>query len=496
MLSQNDLARENYLQNAKKLYVCGPTVYSDSHIGHARCYMIVDIFYRIMKHIARENVYLVMNITDVNNKIIKRAQDTNTTWQEIAKTYEKSFFDAMTKLNIQKPKVVIRVSEVIPEIIAYIQKIMDNGFAYPTKDGSVYFDSVAYENAGYVFGNNDVDIEEYKGKVDVKVLLSKRNRRDFSLWKGREKSEVGFSADFIYKNEKTTLYGIPGWHIECSCMIDQTIGPVLDIHMGGIDLKYPHHHNEQLQANAFHHPCFTPEKCKKWCQEFMHVGHVRVDGKKMAKSSGNYITITDALREINANQLRWMFMTHKWHEPLEYSDETILHAKNFDTMINNFLNRVANYPFNNVDIKYNNKEFLLEENFNNISRDILFSLTGYHLEIVCNNFAELINKTNAYLNQAGPNEHLVNEIYLWIRQMLTLLGFNYDTNTSATEADIMSVVIDTRTSLRNLAREKTITPETKKKLFEILDSERNVKLKEIGIVLQDTRDSSAWYIDK
>lgn len=279
MLSQNDLARENYLQNAKKLYVCGPTVYSDSHIGHARCYMIVDLFYRIMKHIARENVYLVMNITDVNNKIIKRAQDTNTTWQEIAKTYEKSFFDAMTKLNIQKPKVVIRVSEVIPEIIAYIQKIMDNGFAYPTKDGSVYFDSVAYENAGYVFGNNDVDIEEYKGKVDVKVLLSKRNRRDFSLWKGREKSEVGFSADFIYKNEKTTLYGIPGWHIECSCMIDQTIGPVLDIHMGGIDLKYPHHHNEQLQANAFHHPCFTPEKCKKWCQEFMHVGHVRVDGK-------------------------------------------------------------------------------------------------------------------------------------------------------------------------------------------------------------------------
>lgn len=216
----------------------------------------------------------------------------------------------------------------------------------------------------------------------------------------------------------------------------------------------------------------------------------------MAKSLGNYITITDALREINANQLRWMFMTHKWHEPLEYSDETILHAKNFDTMIKNFLNRVANYPFNNVDIKYNNKEFLLEENFNNISRDILFSLTGYHLEIVCNNFAELINKTNAYLNQAGPNEHLVNEIYLWIRQMLTLLGFNYDTNTSATEADIMSVVIDTRTSLRNLAREKTITPETKKKIFEILDSERNVKLKEIGIVLQDTRDSSAWYIDK
>lgn len=491
-------SKEFKLDDIIKVYVCGPTVYSDSHIGHARCYVTVDLFTRIMSNIGNQNIFLVMNITDIDKKIINRSRDENVPWIEISKKYEKLFFESMNKLNVQKPNVIIRVSECIPHIISYIQKIIDNGFAYPTDDGSIYFDSVAYEKAGYYFGPG-VENEEYKSDIDVKILLQKRNKRDFALWKGRPKSDVGFEAEFNYKDKKLNVYGICGWHIECSCMIDETLGSNLDIHLGGIDLKFPHHHNENLQANAYHHPLYLPMKNNEntlWCKNFMHIGHVCVKGKKMAKSLKNYVTIEDALQEINANQLRWMFMTHKWDDPLEYSDETISHAKIYDTFVKNFLNRIVNYPFNLYDVKYVEKETVLDEYFCDTKPKILMSLASFELENASKNLSELINKTNTYINLEHPNEHLVKKIYGWILKLLVILGFNYEINYLSRDADIMTVLIDTRTSLRRLARDKDMPLEIKKKIFEILDNERNVKLKEISITLQDTKDSSSWFFAK
>lgn len=483
-----------YLSRISKMYICGPTVYNDSHLGHARTYIMMDVIYRTMTNIMNLKTHLVMNITDIDDKIIKKSVETGMTWMDIAKKYEKSFFDSMSKLNVQLPNVIIRVSEVLPQIIAYIQKIMDNGFAYVTGDGSIYFDSIEYIKNNYNLGDM-IDDDEYHSDISRSIAEQKKNKRDFALWKGRAEPDIGFDAEFNYNGTMVKCRGRPGWHIECSCMINETIGEDIDIHLGGIDLKFPHHHNEMIQANAYHHPLFNPlNNNKTWCKEFMHIGHLCIDGLKMSKSLKNFITIDDALKETSANQLRWMFITHKWRDQMEYSNETIKHAKIFDDTVINFFNRVINFPFNINDIKYNKKEFDLSEYYYAIRNRIISKLFALEFDASAKLLSELISKTNIYLTEVNPNEHLVRKIYKWIMYIITTLGFIYEnSDNNNNEVEIMKVLIDTRSAIRSLTRDKTIPLNVKKQLFEILDVERNTSLKNVGIILQDTQESSLWH---
>ncbi|XWV25590.1 cysteinyl-tRNA synthetase [Tupanvirus deep ocean] len=500
--------RENFSINDINMYVCGPTVYDSSHLGHARTYITVDLIVRTMNLINNTPCHLVMNITDIDDKIIKKANAEGVDWIQIAKTYEKSFFNSMSKLNVKLPDVVVRVSDVMPQIILYIQKIVDNGFGYVTSDGSVYFDSEAYVSHGYSFGDLvDEDETQYQSELSPLVILQKKNKKDFALWKGRTKSEVGFEAQFIYKGKSIPSWGRPGWHIECSTMIHETIGSELDIHLGGIDLKFPHHHNERLQAHAYYHPkfkpnTFNPELNKQWSTNFYHIGHLCVvvenDKKemvqqKMSKSLKNFTTIDEALKEITANQLRWMFVMHKWTDTMDFSEQTINHAKSYDTMITNFFNRVANYPFNRQDVVYNKKEYEMLESYKLIKTKIQEALASYKFDVTTTHIQELINKTNSYISIDRPNESLVRKIYFWIINLTNNLGFVYEKATIDSTADVMNVLINTRSAIRTLTRDKNISKETKQKLFEILDNERNVRLPEIGITLLDTKESSSWF---
>lgn len=288
------------------LYVCGPTVYSEPHIGHARTYITVDLITRTMRDLHNMNIKLVMNITDIDDKIINQAKVEQLPFTAVSKKYEELFYKSLSKLNIGFPSIIVRVSEVVPEIIGYIQQIIDNGFAYPTDDGSVYFDSTTYEAAGYHF--SDIESDYHVDEV-AKHIDDKRNVRDFALWKGRGLDDIGFYATFKYNGISSESYGRPGWHIECSTMIHKEIGSKLDIHLGGIDLKFPHHHNEKLQANAYYHPLY---KVDNWCEKFMHIGHLAIGGCKMSRSLKNFITIDQALKELTPNQMRLMFATHDW----------------------------------------------------------------------------------------------------------------------------------------------------------------------------------------
>ena len=518
-----------------RMYVCGPTVYDDSHLGHARTYMTVDILMRIMNSIANTKTHLVMNITDIDDKIIKKAADTNSNgWSDIAKQYEKSFFESMAKLNVKLPDTIIRVSDVMPQIILYIQKIIDNGFAYVTSDSSVYFDTNEYIRHGYEFDNTiDDDERAYHSTLSPALRLQKRNKKDFALWKGRLASEVGFNAEFVCNEEKITSWGRPGWHIECSAMIHETIGPNLDIHFGGIDLKFPHHYNERLQAHAYYHPKFIPTSNHEetttdssiatapyspwpstisteiasatdsyvatapyspWSSKFHHVGHLCIKGLKMSKSLKNFTTIDEALKEINANQMRWMFMIHKWTDQMDFSDDTVTQAKVFDNIVSNFLNRIVNYPFDRLHSKYNDKEFVLADYFHQSKSKIISELMAFKLDTASLVFFDLIGKTNSYTGMTDPNACLVRKIYDWVLQLVTILGFEYQKSSDgSTGADIMNVLISTRSELRKMTRDPNFTKEIKQKIFQILDTERNILLPSIGITLQDTKDSSSWF---
>jgi len=482
-----------------KMYVCGPTVYSDSHLGHARTYMIVDLINRVMTNLLNKKTFLVMNITDIDDKIIKKAAESNTDWMVVAKTYEKSFFDSMSKLNIKLPDTIIHVSDVLDKITEYIQKIIDNGFAYVTSDGSVYFDTDAYVKEGYYFaGLVDDDESAYQSELPKTLLQQKRNKIDFALWKGRLVSEIGFNAEFSFGGQVIKSWGRPGWHIECSTMIHQTIGQDLDIHFGGIDLKFPHHHNERLQAHAYYHPKFKPDtnnstQYVEWSNNFHHVGHLCIKGLKMSKSLKNFTTIDEALKYITTNQLRWLFILHKWTDQMDFDDNTMEQAKNFDVMITNFFNRIVNYPFDKKNVTYKETEFGLLGLFEKNKNKIVSELSVFNFDSITSLLAELIGKTNAYIDIGNANESLVRKIYDWLQNLTNILGFVYQTSTSTSVSDIMNVLIETRNSIRSLTREKGLDIGIKKKLFEILDTERNLKLPEIGIVLQDTKESSSWF---
>jgi cysteinyl-tRNA synthetase len=414
----------------------------------------------------------------------------------------------MKKLNVEYPDEIIRVSEVIPDIIAYIQKIIDNGFAYVTSDGSVYFDTKEYVLAGYPFQEHEAPT----GEPNESGGYHKKNVLDFALWKGRQPEDIGFDAEFAYdpykkwrgagampNGGKTKCYGRPGWHIECSTMINKTLGSDIDIHFGGIDLKFPHHHNERLQANAFYHPQFHPSINKTWSPVFHHVGHLCIEGCKMSKSLKNFTTISDALKTTSPNQFRLMAMTHNWRNQMEFGTNTTEQAKVLDSTIMNFFRRIENFPFKRSDIKYSATVFELHNKFLFTQKEFMTALNTLEFHLIPEIMQDLINYTHTVLDKGTAPEHLIRKISQWLLSVLTVLGFNYSnysmagTPQSDLVSDLMKVTVEIRSDFRDLTRDKTIGKESKSKIFSILDKWRDVSLKKIGIVLQDTVDSSLWF---
>jgi cysteinyl-tRNA synthetase len=405
-----------------------------------------------------------MNITDIDDKIINRAKEENVLWTQIASTYEQSFFTSMKQLNILYPDTIIRVSEVIPQIIHYIQVILDKGFAYVTFDGSVYFDTQSYKSAGYRYQGGEEEPSSFK-----------KSSLDFALWKGRDSSDVGFEAEFNGKR----CYGRPGWHIECSTMIQETLGDHLDVHYGGIDLKFPHHYNEEAQSNAYHHPKYLESL---WCDEFCHTGHLCIEGCKMSKSLKNFTTISDILKVVSPNVLRWLFMKYKWNEPMNYSEGTLKEAKYIDQQIKNLFQVVEKYPFDLKKIKYSETN-ILSSLENHLST---YSFDEFTHELMTN-----IKKIHVELSDC-PNGSLTELKVYQIKMLLMMLGFDYtSSNNNVVTDQWMKIIVDQRNLLRELTRKESIS---KKDVFEVLDQQRN-GLKQLGVTLQDTKEQSLWFME-
>ncbi len=288
------------------IYVCGLTVYDLPHIGHARTFVVFDVFRRFLRHIGYE-VTFVRNHTDIDDKIIRRAREENTTPQELATRMIDALHSDMASIDVEQADIEPRVTQHIPDIIAFIQKLFDNGCAYQA-GGDVYFRVSAFKDYGKFSHKN---LDELLAGVRIDVNEAKENAADFALWKG-EPSEDNPGWDSPWGR------GRPGWHIECSCMSTKYLSESFDIHGGGRDLIFPHHENEIAQAKGAQKGDFA--------RHWMHVGMVEINGEKMSHSLHNFWTVRDIAKQVHPEALRYFFLTTHYRNNINFSHDTINEA--------------------------------------------------------------------------------------------------------------------------------------------------------------------------
>ncbi|KAK1942006.1 putative cysteine--tRNA ligase [Phytophthora citrophthora] len=334
--------------NVLKWYACGPTVYDKAHLGHARAYVSQDILRRVAERTGGYKVQLVMGVTDVDDKIIKRAKEQNVSFQTLARQQEQQFFEDMNKLYVKAPTAITRVSEHLQEIIQYVQEIQDKGFAYEAIDGSgVYFNT---QELGSGYGKldprrrtqQDAQMQaETEAAVEESELIEeeekiKKDPRDFALWKAaKEPDEPAWPSPWGM--------GRPGWHIECSAMTHHVLGSKLDVHTGGVDLRFPHHNNEIAQCEAHNHgpQCSHDEE---WCKHFVHFGHLYIRGRKMSKSLKNFISVRDFLDQgYTADHFRLFCLQFKYRANLVYSEDRVRDAEAVADRLRSFFRSVLAY---------------------------------------------------------------------------------------------------------------------------------------------------------
>ena len=290
-----------------KIYVCGPTVYNFFHLGNARPFVVFDTLRRYLEYIGYK-VNFVQNFTDVDDKIINRAKEEGLTAPEISEKYIAEYFKDTKALNIHPATTHPRVSENIQQIIEFISTLIEKGYAYQV-DGDVYYSPTKFDGYGKLSKQN---IDELRAGVRIMVEEKKREPLDFALWKARkEEGEIAWKSPWGR--------GRPGWHIECSAMSKRYLGPTLDIHAGGQDLKFPHHENEIAQSEA----CNGVEFAKYW----MHNGYITINKEKMSKSLGNFFTVREILERYDGEAIRFFLLSGHYRSPIDFNDGLMDMAK-------------------------------------------------------------------------------------------------------------------------------------------------------------------------
>lgn len=428
----NHLTKKDYIINdfnKVTMYVCGPTLYDELHIGNGRSLVIFDMIFRIFNLLFKEVIY-VRNITDIEDKIINKSINENKTPKEIVDKYMEIFNDNLEKLNILTPTFQPKATDFINEMIEYIKILIKKEFAYVTYEGNVYFSVNKLEK--YDFFQNP---ESLKKDLRVENETDKKNWQDFTLWK---------KVNDKYGYESPWSYGRPGWHLECSVMSNYYLGNEFLIHGGGEDLAFPHHHNEIAQGFGYGNKC---------CSEiFIHNGLIQFNGEKMSKSLGNIITISSmAKNKYEGDILRYLYISTYYNSNLNVTNEVILQSKNN-------INKIREFKFKyEVYKNENNKEIYLEPILNNIN--------------IPQTFTDLFSLMNE-INNIEKNYNL-------IMNTLELLGFDLSIRSSFNKEKILEL-INNRQEARN------------NKNYELSDKIRK-ELEENFVKIEDKKNQQIWY---
>lgn len=435
-----------------KIYVCGPTVYNYFHIGNARPFVVFDTLRRYLEY-RGYNVKYVQNFTDVDDKIIRRAQEEGLSPQEIGEKYIAEYFKDAEALNIKRAAVHPRVTENIDEIIRFIQRLIEKGYAYQAED-DVYYDTRKFKEYGKLSKQN---MEELEAGARIEVDERKKNPMDFALWKGR-KSENEIAWDSPWGK------GRPGWHIECSVMASKYLGETIDIHAGGQDLTFPHHENEIAQSEAL--------SGKTFANYWMHNGYITIDNEKMSKSKGNFFTVRDILGEYDGEVIRFFLLSGHYRGPVNFSRELMEQSKSALTRLNNAKINMK-YLIDNAEgsitpaeeKKFKQQIEKYREKFISAMEDDLNTADGISAVF------ELVKEINTLLDENSSKE-MVQKCYGIFEELTGVLGISGRVDDSGMDEEIQKLVEE-----RQLAR--------KEKNFKRADEIRDL-LKSRGIILEDT----------
>lgn len=329
-LTRKKEAFKNQNGNKVSMYVCGITPYDFAHIGHGRCYVTFDFVYRLLTFLGYDVTYC-RNYTDIDDKILKRSEQELKDierYSEITSKYISEFEDDMKRLDCHEPHVQPRVTEMIPEIVQFIQDLIDKGSAYE-HDGSVYFKVSSFQEYGKL---SKQDIKELQSGARVEVQEGKDNPLDFALWKKDDK--VGFDSPWGQ--------GRPGWHIECSAMAQHIFKGTVDIHGGGMDLIFPHHENEIAQSESLYDYQFV--------NYWLHNAFVQLNKEKMSKSLGNFFTLQDLFEKFDPMVIRFYFLKHHYRNPLDFAFDDVQAAQTTYKRLVAFFKDVCIKSVHNVEL--------------------------------------------------------------------------------------------------------------------------------------------------
>lgn len=433
-----------------------------------------------------------------------------------ARKYEREFMEDMDALGIREPDILTRVTEYVPQIIAFVEKIMAKGMAYKS-NGSVYLSLDALKAAGHNYRKLDpagpggeetsaAEMAEGEGALGGGGSGEKRNPNDFALWKASKSGEPAWDSPFGP--------GRPGWHIECSVVAGDILGELLDIHSGGEDLKFPHHDNELAQSEA----CFG---CQQWVNYFTHTGHLHIQGLKMSKSLKNFVTIRQALEHNTSRQLRIMFLLQGWDQPMSYSDQTIDDARTKETTFKSFFREVEalvreDYLSEEVGWRMGDADHKLAEAYLAAQQTVHESLLdNFNTKDAMLALLRVINEANAYLRipNARPSTLTLRAIATYVSQILKVFGvvsgaddFGFgsggdgkgDSAGGSGSESYIGAMVDFRETVRNAALEAAKGGDTKaaiQSILKICDGLRDEVLPTLGVRLEDRPTGTMWNLE-
>ncbi|URZ03416.1 cysteine--tRNA ligase [Clostridium felsineum] len=442
-----------------KMYVCGPTVYNFFHIGNARTFIVFDTVRKYFEYRGYK-VDFIQNFTDIDDKMIGKANKEGVTVKELGDQYIKEYYEDADELNIERATCNPRATEYVGKIIDFIKGLQDEGYAYEL-DGDVYFNITAFEEYGKLSGQN---LEDRMAGATIAVDDRKENPMDFALWKSEKPGEPSWESPWGK--------GRPGWHIECSCMAHDLLGDTIDIHAGAIDLIFPHHENEIAQSEA--------KTGKTFSKYWMHAAYLNINNEKMSKSLNNFLTARDMLKKYDAEVIRLFLLSAHYRTPLNFTEESIEAAK---TSLERLYNTV-----NNLESLLNGE---LQEKEDDEYLDTLNSYREKFIEKMDDDFNtadgisvifDLVKDIN--INVSGKSSKVVveNAIAL-MRELGKPLGILQKVQKHSLEDEIQGLIEQRQNARKN-------------KDWALADKIRD-ELKARGIVLEDTSEGIRWkFIDK